>query len=72
MRGFTKLQTHAGDNVPGLERMTVDDEDTLFVWLVREKLDYAFEWEGARAQELRGEVERCVAAAYAGASSSST
>ncbi|KAL2039304.1 hypothetical protein N7G274_007972 [Stereocaulon virgatum] len=51
-----------GYNVPGLERMTVEDEDALFAWLVFEKMDYAFEWEGKREAELIGEIRRCVEA----------
>jgi hypothetical protein len=59
-------QMSLGDCIPGLERMTVEDEDALFVWLVQEKLDYAFEWEGGRQGELRDEVGRCVRAATRG------
>ena len=44
--------------MPGVERMPKLDEDELFVWLVNEHRDYAFEWDGGREEELRREVER--------------
>lgn len=43
--------------------MTTLDEDELFVWLVSEHRDYAFEWDEGREEDLRREIERCVAKA---------
>ena len=48
------------DSVPGVERMPTLDEDELFVWLVSEHRDYAFEWDGGRKEEFRKEAERYV------------